>query len=201
MVPIHLFEGHNTPTAGWLQQGWCFKMLKSLALLVMIAGTPALAQTSNQPVPDYGKFAEIADPFEAIDPSLRYRIVFDVAQAARKPGEVHQGLERVARMVNLLAHHGAKLQAGDIVVTLHGPAARFALTEAAFAERFDGEANPNAELIRQLTAAGVSVRLCGQSMIANGFAREELHPDVRVDVSAITTLTTLQLKGYAIIQD
>jgi len=176
-------------------------MLKSLALFAMIAATPAIAQTSGPLIPDYGKFAEIADPFEAVDPSLHYRIVFDVSQPARKVGEVHQGLERVARMVNLLGHHGAALQAGDIVVTLHGPAARFALSETAFAKRFEGEANPNAELIRQLTAAGVSVRLCGQSMAANGFAREELNPDVRVDVSAITTLATLQLQGYVVIQD
>jgi intracellular sulfur oxidation DsrE/DsrF family protein len=75
------------------------------------------------------------------------------------------------------------------------------LSEAAFATRFSGETNPNAELIRQLTAAGVSVRLCGQSMAANGFAREELNPGVRVDVAAITTIATLQLKGYAVIQD
>jgi intracellular sulfur oxidation DsrE/DsrF family protein len=176
-------------------------MIKSLALLALIAAAPAFAQTSGPVIPGYGKFAEIADPFEAVDPSLRYKVVFDVSQPARKAGEVHQGLERVARMVNLLAHHGAKPQAGDIVVTLHGPAARSALSEAAFAQRFEGEANPNAELIRQLTAAGVSVRLCGQSMVANGFAREELNPDVRVDVSAITTLATLQLKGYAVIQD
>lgn len=176
-------------------------MIKSLALFAMIAATPVFAQSSAPLIPDYGKFAEIADPFEAVDPTLRYKIVFDVSQPARKAGEVHQGLERVARMVNLLAHHGAKPQAGDIVVTLHGPAARFALSEAAFAKRFEGEANPNAELIRQLTAAGVSVRLCGQSLVANGFAREELNADVRVDVSAITTLATLQLKGYAVIQD
>lgn len=176
-------------------------MLKSFALLAMIAATPAFAQSSVPLIPDYGKFAEIADPFEAVDPSLRYRIVFDVSQPARKADEVHQGLERVARIVNLLGHHGAALKAGDIVVTLHGPAARFALSEAAFVERFSGETNPNAELIRQLAAAGVSVRLCGQSMAANGFAQEELNPDVRVDVSAITTIVTLQLKGYAVIQD
>lgn len=176
-------------------------MLKPLALLVLIAGTPVFGQTSAQLIPDFGKFSEITDPYEKIDASLRHKIVFDVSQPARKPGGVHQGLERVARFVNLLAHHGAWPEAGDVVVTLHGPAARFALTEAAFAKRFDGEANPNAKLIQQLTAAGVSVRLCGQSMAANGFARDELHPDVRVDVSAITTLASLQLKGYAVIQD
>jgi intracellular sulfur oxidation DsrE/DsrF family protein len=176
-------------------------ILKGAAILTALLGSPALAQGQPRLVPGFGTYFDIPEPFEKLDPKLRYRVVFDVAQAARKPGDVHQGLERVARMVNLLGRHGVKPQPGDIVVTLHGPAARTALTAAAFAKRFEGEANPNAELIRQLTLAGVSVRLCGQSMVANGFARDELNPDVKVDISAITTLATLQLQGYAIIQD
>lgn len=162
---------------------------------------PTLAQTQPRLVPDFGAYKDIADPFQKPDPKLRYKVVFDVSQAARIPGAVHQGLERVARMVNLLGHHGVKMQPGDIVVTIHGQAAKTALTAAAFAKRFNGETNPDAELIKQLTAAGVSVRLCGQSMMSAGFARIELNPDVKVDVAAITTIATLQLRGYAVIQD
>lgn len=124
-----------------------------------------------------------------------------MAQPARKTGEVHQGLERVARMLNLMARQGIDPQPGDIVVTVHGGAAKTTLTEAAFARRFPGEANPNAELIRLLAKAGVSVRLRGQSMMANKFARDELKPDVKVDTAAMTTVATLQLKGYALIPD
>lgn len=67
----------------------------------MVTGTPALAQASGPLIPDYGKFTEIADPFEAIDANLRYRIVFDVFQPASKAGEVHHWLKRVARMATL----------------------------------------------------------------------------------------------------
>lgn len=169
--------------------------------MTFCAAMPAQAQTLPRLVPGFGTYSDIVDPFEKPDPTLRYRVVFDVSQAARTPGAVHQGLERVARMVNLLGRHGVKLQPGDIVVTMHGQAAKTALTAAAFARRFDGEVNPNAELIKQLAAAGVSVRLCGQSMNAAGFARDELNPDVKVDVAAITTMATLQLRGYAVIQD
>jgi hypothetical protein len=38
-------------------------------------------------------------------------------------------------------------------------------------------------------------------MMSGGFAREELNPDVKVDIAAITTMATLQLRGYAVIQD
>jgi intracellular sulfur oxidation DsrE/DsrF family protein len=178
-------------------------MMMSIALVAALVAMPALAQTQTTPrlVPDFGAYNEVPDPFEKPDPTLRYKVVFDVSQAARTPGSVHQGLERVARMVNLLNHHGVKVLPGDIVVTMHGPAAKTSLTAAAFAKRFSGEANPNAELIKQLTAAGVSVRLCGQSMVAAGFARDEINPDVKIDIAAITTMATYQLRGYAIIQD
>jgi len=179
------------------------KITSAITFAAVLLAIPAFAQTQPQPrlIPDFGRYSEIADPFEKPDPALRYKVVFDVSQAARTPGEVHQGLERVARMMNLLGRHGVKLQPGDIVVTMHGPSAKTALTAAAFAKRYNGEANPNAELIKQLTAAGASVRLCGQSMMSGGFAREELNPDVKVDIAAITTMATLQLRGYAVIQD
>ncbi|MGB5077619.1 MAG: DsrE family protein [Sphingorhabdus sp.] len=176
------------------------QILIALAATTMLT-TPVFAQLHPRAVPGFGDYSEIKDPFEAPDPSVHYKIIFDVAQAARTPGAVHQGLERVARMINLLSRHGVTRRPGDIVVTLHGPAARTALTETAFAARFNGEANPNAELIRQLTVAGASVRLCGQSMVALGFAREELNPDIRIDVAAITTIGTLQMRGYALIPD
>lgn len=179
----------------------------SIRVSIMLAGAatalalPALGKAQLRLVPDFGAYAEVTDPFEQPDPNLRYKVVFSVSQPARTPGAVHQGLERVARMVNLLGRYGVKMQPGDIVVTMHGPAAKSALTAAAFAKRYKGEANPNAELIKELTAAGVSVRLCGQSMMGAGFAREEINPDVKVDVAAITTMATLQLRGYAIITD
>ena len=176
-----------------------------VALAVALLATPVIAQTPAAPqqriVPGFGAYSEVPNPSEKPDTTLRYKVVFDVSQAPRTPGMVHQGLERVARMVNLLGRHGVKPQPGDIVITMHGPAAKTTLTSAAFAKRYSGQANPDAELIKQLTAAGVSVRLCGQSMVALGFARDALNPDVQVDVAAITTMATLQLRGYAIIQD
>jgi hypothetical protein len=38
-------------------------------------------------------------------------------------------------------------------------------------------------------------------MVAAGFARDEINPDVKIDIAAITTMATYQLRGYAIIQD
>jgi hypothetical protein len=38
-------------------------------------------------------------------------------------------------------------------------------------------------------------------MMAQGYTPDELNPVVKVDVAAITTMATLQLQGYAVIQD
>jgi intracellular sulfur oxidation DsrE/DsrF family protein len=171
------------------------------ALIPAIAFAQAQPATPSRLVPDFGAYSEIPDAFQKPDPAMRYKIVFDVSQPARTPGAVHQGLERVARMMNLLHSQGVKIEPGDIVVTLHGGAAKTALTAPAFAKRYADEANPNAQLIAQITKAGASVRLCGQSMAALGFTRDELNPDVKVDTSAITTIGTLLMRGYGMIQD
>lgn len=181
-----------------------------LASIVLVAAggaayaqTPTSAAEANQErlVPHFGRYREVLDPFEKPDPALRYRVVFDIGQPARTPGQVHQGLERVARMVNLLNRHGVKMMPGDIVVTIHGQPIRTGLTAAAYAKRFEGAANPDEALIHELAAAGVSVRLCGQTMMGAGYTKDEISPDVKIDVAAITTMATLQLRGYAIIQD
>ena len=61
--------------------------------------------------------------------------------------------------------------------------------------------NPNADLIAKLNAAGVSVRVCGQALAGAKIARSEVLPGVQVDLSALTTVSALQLKGYALLVD
>ena len=61
--------------------------------------------------------------------------------------------------------------------------------------------NPSVDLIAKLKAAGVSVRVCGQALAAAKIARDEVLPDVQVDLSALTTVAALQLRGYALLVD
>jgi intracellular sulfur oxidation DsrE/DsrF family protein len=71
----------------------------------------------------------------------------------------------------------------------------------AVVKRYADDANPNAEPIEQTTKAGAGVRLCGQSMVALGFTRDELNPDVGVDTSDSTTKGKLLMRRYGLIQD
>jgi intracellular sulfur oxidation DsrE/DsrF family protein len=180
--------------------------MRNLRVAIMLmagVAAPALAQAPvpNPVIAGYGRSAVIADAFLAPDPKLRYRVVFEVKSGAQKPEEANNGLQKVARFVNLLGHYGIRPQPGDLVVALSGPASSAVLTAAAHAAHEKGAANPNIELIQKLTDAGVSIRFCGQSMIGHGYTPAEINPNVKVDTAAITTMATLQLQGYALIPD
>ncbi|MCP6134148.1 DsrE family protein, partial [Klebsiella pneumoniae] len=61
--------------------------------------------------------------------------------------------------------------------------------------------NPNLALIAALKRAGVSVRVCSQALVGNGIAPVTVDKAVEVDVSALTTMATLQIRGWALIPD
>jgi intracellular sulfur oxidation DsrE/DsrF family protein len=103
--------------------------------------------------------------------------------------------------VNLLAIDGVKPSPGDIVAIVHGPATPSILQNAAYGRKAGGKPNPNLELLTKLKAAGVTVAVCDQALHGQGFQSEDVVQEVRIDVSALTTLATLQLKGWALIPD
>src|SRR3546814_10047128 len=124
------------------------------------------------------------------DSSLRYRVVFSINEAA-PAGEVNRSLEKVARYLNLLAAGGIRPDAGDIVAVVHGPATPIVAINPD---------NPNLALIAALQEAGVTVAICSQAMNRAELSADDLAPGVRVDAAAITTLTNLQLRGWAVVR-
>ncbi|HUZ13120.1 MAG TPA: DsrE family protein [Caulobacteraceae bacterium] len=109
-------------------------------------------------------------------------------------------LEKAARLANLLAQSGVPAAHRHIVVVLHGPATAAVLNRAGLKAR-GKTINPSARLIAELAEARVSVRVCGQALAGAKIARNEVLPQVQVDLSALTTLSTLQLRGYALLPD
>ena len=131
------------------------------------------------------------------DPSLEYRVVFDVARDAEGDG-VPLGLSQAARYLNSFALHGMEPSALDLVAVLHGPASRVALSDEAYSEHVGGE-NPSSALLARLRELGVRVYVCGNSLVSSGYAPDEIGPSVELATSAIATLTTLQLRGFAVL--
>ncbi len=159
------------------------------------AETPAMTPL----VPGYGKVAPVENPGVKPDPALDYKVVMSVTKAG-DAGSPPPALDKAARLANLLAQSGVPATHRHIVVVLHGPATVAVLNAAGMNARGKG-VNPSADLIAQLKAAGVRVDVCGQALAGAKIGRGEVLPDVQVDLSALTTLSTLQLQGYALIPD
>jgi intracellular sulfur oxidation DsrE/DsrF family protein len=86
----------------------------------------------------------------------------------------------------------------QLAVVVHGAAVRNILDHDAYRSRFRID-NPNLDLVEKLHAAGVRIYVCGQSLAFGGVARSDLASPVEVALSAMTMLTALQSKGYALL--
>lgn len=87
-----------------------------------------------------------------------------------------------------------------MVAIVYGPATPLVMTAAAYKAKFK-VANPNLALIDALKQAGAQVHVCSQALNGQQISPSSVADDVTVDLSALTTLATLQLQGFALIPD
>lgn len=174
-----------------------------LALSIGIIVMPATlsAQPMAPRIAGHGAIAPLTGDETRADPALRYRLVFNVTKAAAAPDKVNPSLDKVARLLNLLGRDAIRPAAGDIVVIVHGAATPIVASSAVYEAKTKAKLNPNLELIKKLRDAGVTVAVCSQALHANRITAKDLAPGVRVDLSAMTTLAALQLRGWALIPD
>ena len=178
------------------------KFVTAAILAIIFTAAPAFAQHhGTPPIEPYGATSPTDGAAERPDPTLRYRVLVNVTNASADASRPSPSLEKIARFLNLLAADGVRPQAGDVVAIVHGPATWVVATDAPYAARTKAPNNPNLPLIAKLQAAGVTVAVCSQALHGNNIATKDVAPGIRVDVSAITTLATLQLRGWALIPD
>lgn len=142
-----------------------------------------------------GVFAVAADMPER---NTVHRLVLDAAGDERTPAGLNRRLDAAARAVNLYALAGVPPENVKIAVVVHGKATAAVLSDEAFREKF-GVANPDAGLLAKLHRAEVEVHVCGQALMHQGYSPDEVHADVRVSLSAMTKLASLQAAGYSLI--
>ncbi len=170
---------------------WAALAVASLILL------PAGA--SAQAVAGFGGFTALPQARERGDPTLDYKALYVVQDGAKmKATGVNLGLDRAAKLANMLAADGVPAERRHIAVVVLHDATEAVLSDAAYSARHMGEKNPDAPVVAALIAGGVSVRICGQAMAAKGVKPEELAPGVQLDISALMTSANLQLRGYVL---
>lgn len=177
-----------------------FKRSLTVGLFCGLAlASSALAQSPA--VAGYGKFTALPQAHEQPVASTDYKVVFDISEGAKAPDQVNPGLDRAARLVNMLAAGGVAPSKRHIVTVVHGAATDTMVSDTVYAARHGGQKNPNTPLIAALQAAGVSVRICGQAMTGQKIAQTDLAPGVQLDLAALMTVTNLQFQGYAYVAD
>ena len=179
-------------------------MRAALLLTCLGAMTASHAQAATvQPitlVPGFGKVSPVEGAANRPDPALRYRVVFSVKKAADAASSTSPSLEKIARFLNLLGSSGIRPKRSDIVVIVHGAATSLVLGDSAYRDRY-GIDNPNRPLIEALRHAGVTIHVCGQALASQHIPQAAVSPEVVTDLSAMTTIATLQLRGWVLIPE
>ncbi|KGC09542.1 dsrE/DsrF-like family protein [Burkholderia gladioli] len=183
------------------------KIIHAVAVAVLAAslGSAALAQQSDQApgfwttpaISGYGPIHDLPDAAFRPDPKHSYRIVFALTQGTPSPDKVNPALDHVARTVNLYAAAGVPLSHLKFVAVAYGAATPSMLDDAHYREAY-GMANPNLPLIALLKRAGVTVAVCGQAVAEHHYAYGWIATDVTLALSGLTTVTTLETEGYAL---
>ncbi|WP_222433750.1 DsrE family protein [Pistricoccus aurantiacus] len=144
----------------------------------------------------YGRIRPKPDAAVQPDKAKTYKVAFDVANSSKQKGQPNPGLNRVARAVNVFVSAGVPLDQLDFVAVIHGPATASVLNDKQYKQRFN-TANPNLELIRKLTEAGVKVQVCGQALAENSYKDEWVDANVTVTLSALSDLAIYGNRGYS----
>lgn len=152
----------------------------------------------NPIIKGYGGVYDLPDADQKIDPTLVYNIVVDVGKASDKPEDMNRSLDNVARLLNLHAMAGVPKDKMHVVVVLHGGAAFTVKNNEEYRKQYSVD-NPNVELYKELIDAGVEIVVCGQTVVVRKIDKNKMVPSIQIASSMITTMTTYQLKGYAVL--
>lgn len=169
-------------------------------LLTWYHQRPALAQGFWQTpaIHGYGKIHYREASQLQPEKDQTYRVVFQVQEGDEPKNKVNDQLDHVARTVNLYVAAGVPRQQLKFVVAIAGSATPVVLNNQRYRERF-GTDNPNLDLIRQLSAAGVKVTVCDQAVAGHRYPFDWVDDHVIHALSNLTTLSTLQQQGYVLL--
>ncbi|MCB2187702.1 MAG: DsrE family protein [Deltaproteobacteria bacterium] len=166
-------------------------------LLVLSFGAPSWAIDWQYPaIKGEGGIVSLPQAAVQPDPSLEYKVLFDLTGWPKMEGKVVPGLAKVARLLNAFDSAGMGPDKMKVVVVLHGPATEAVLKPELFQKKH-GFANANLKLIDQLKKAGVKLLVCGQGLAEHDIAHTDVNPQFEITLSALVAVPTYELKGYA----
>lgn len=182
------------------------RFAKTLAIATLaLACSSVFAQKAEMPagfwttptIQGYGKIHLPPNAAYKPEKNATYKIVFMMTHGPKSPSDVNPALDHVARSVNLYVASGVPLSHLKFVAVAAGAATELAMNDDAYRAKY-GVANPNLALIAALRKDGVDIAVCGQAVAEHHFEYSQVDKSVTIALSALTTVTTLQHKGYAL---
>lgn len=172
------------------------KYFASVFCSLIICGQLFSQDKLTPEISPYGQMSAVPGATVRADKKMRYNVVAEIKSSDTLSNEVNASLDVLARYVNMLSYDGVKKDRRSIVVIVHNMGSYIVQNNEAYQRKY-GHSNPNADLIRQLSEAGVSFMICGQSAVKRKVTSADMLPGVQLATSFLTAFTTLQLKGYA----
>jgi len=175
--------------------------LKILIVLVFIA--VGINQSFGQKKPwanpvikDYGQILDLEKVTVTPDLDMEYKILIEIVHDMKKPERLNFYANNVARLINLHAIGGVKKENLKVVVVIHASATNSVINAEAYEKKYKVE-SPYVKFYEALDEAGVEMIVCGQSLNMFGHQPEDVVPQIKIATSALTAISTYQLKGYA----
>lgn len=150
----------------------------------------------------YSGVLPVKNPTEIPDPNIDYKLLFELTK--NNPDSLmkmnNEGLDEVARVLNLHYASGIPLKRLMPVVVVHAAALNALLKNEAYQKKYKMD-NPNAQLISDLQKLGAKFIVCGQAMQFFNINTEDLLPGIKLSLTAQTVITSYQLKGYVLMSE
>lgn len=175
-------------------------LITSAGVALMGLASPLFAQSAQTLlVPGQAVARDVPGAKLLPDPSVTYKVVFDVVSAAKTIDDVNPMLAGIARYVNTLGKYRVPAEQRKVAAVFHGGATDIIMNDEAYKATHDGHANPNVALIQSLAKAGVEFHVCGQAVLGRKIDPATIMPEIQLDLWALTTLIDLQSQGYVLV--
>ena len=167
------------------------------SLLYLLSIDMSAQQMQYPVIKGGGGIFEVPEAMPIADLNMPYKIVSEISAGVEKPDSLNPALDRMARLVNLHRQAGVSAKNFELVIVIHFNATPMILSDEAYQKKF-GVPNPNTGLINEMAANGVKFYICGQSLYKRKLVNEPRNPNIKPILSAMLGITTLQMKGYAL---
>jgi intracellular sulfur oxidation DsrE/DsrF family protein len=175
--------------------------LTTVAMAMLIGVTSTVFAQSSQTllVPGQPVSSDVPGAKLLPDPSVTYKVVFNVGTAAKNADDLNPVLVGIARYVNTLGKYGVPAEHRHVAAVFHRGGTDIIMNNDAYKASHDGHDNPNVALIQSLAKAGVEFHVCGQAVLGRKIDPKTIMPQIELDLWALTTFIDLERQGYVLV--